>query len=579
MTDSVRVLPAIGDPNVDTATPLQPAVLDAVSEALGIAFMVYDGNDRIVYAGRQLRQFFSVSSDCLEPGVRLRDLLATIYGNGSAASASEGSSAEEWIAGRIAAHWKERSDAQEQDGRGRWIKTSRRRMPSGFGISVFSDTTDLKRREDQWRADMERVQLTEEILDNLAWPVFVQDPGLALVAVNKAFCDLRGEGAELLLGQPIAALFEGDLPVRLAQACRHTLETGAPSTLSESLGRDDIFTIHNHRVGKPGRYLLVTSLLEASGRLATDASRRSPQAGQESAASCAGHRSSTTTRAIDAVDRRNQPAPADLQGWKVLVITPDPAYEGEAARLLSAMGAESCSVADSRQAEAFFEIARSAGVGIDLTLVDTQMDMHCLELAEGSCARVLAVDHFQLGAELGPMLATRMKATGPAARQVEPVPDFDIAAGRPQPSPVPPPVVAPRAGPQGVQVLVAEDNEINKIVFSQILDGLGLTYRIAADGEEAVRLWLDTAPGVVIMDVGLPGLDGLEVTRCIREFGGDSSTRTPVIGVLATLTGNSREECIAAGMDDVILKPISPEILLAALRRAAPAVAEASTGR
>ncbi|MDE1991590.1 MAG: response regulator, partial [Rhizobiaceae bacterium] len=115
--------------------------------------------------------------------------------------------------------------------------------------------------------------------------------------------------------------------------------------------------------------------------------------------------------------------------------------------------------------------------------------------------------------------------------------------------------------PGGIQILVAEDNGINQIVFSQILEGLGYRYAIAASGDEAVRLWTEHRPELILMDISLPGLNGFEAARMIRRTEMEGTSRTPIIGVLTQAFERDRRECTNAGMDDVIMKPVSPDIL------------------
>jgi CheY-like chemotaxis protein len=111
-----------------------------------------------------------------------------------------------------------------------------------------------------------------------------------------------------------------------------------------------------------------------------------------------------------------------------------------------------------------------------------------------------------------------------------------------------------------IDVLVAEDNDVNQIFFSQILENFGYRYAIAANGAEVVRLWSERSPSIVLMDVTLPDMNGFEACRRIRELEAGVS-QTPIIGVLAHPFERDREQCFASGMDDVILKPMSPEML------------------
>jgi CheY-like chemotaxis protein len=116
---------------------------------------------------------------------------------------------------------------------------------------------------------------------------------------------------------------------------------------------------------------------------------------------------------------------------------------------------------------------------------------------------------------------------------------------------------------QQVDILIAEDNEVNQLVFGQILNGLGLSYRIAGNGRTAVELHRTLKPTLVIMDVSMPEMNGYEAAMAIREAEAESEAHTPIIGVTAHALKGDREKCIEAGMDDYLSKPVSPDRLSA----------------
>jgi signal transduction histidine kinase/DNA-binding response OmpR family regulator len=128
-------------------------------------------------------------------------------------------------------------------------------------------------------------------------------------------------------------------------------------------------------------------------------------------------------------------------------------------------------------------------------------------------------------------------------------------------------VAAAGGGRTGTQrpldVLVAEDNEVNQLVFSQILDGLGLSYRIASNGRIATELHRMHRPRLILMDVSMPEMNGYEATGAIRDEEDGTGRRTPIIGVTAHALKGDREKCLEAGMDDYLSKPISPNTLAA----------------
>lgn len=113
-----------------------------------------------------------------------------------------------------------------------------------------------------------------------------------------------------------------------------------------------------------------------------------------------------------------------------------------------------------------------------------------------------------------------------------------------------------------LDVLIAEDNEVNQIVFTQILLDLGIDFKIANNGEEAVTLWKEHRPAIVLMDVSMPVMNGHEATREIRQLEQDTTYRTPICAITAHALRGDKEDCIAAGMDDYLSKPVSPDMLM-----------------
>ncbi|NTJ43055.1 response regulator [Agrobacterium larrymoorei] len=114
-----------------------------------------------------------------------------------------------------------------------------------------------------------------------------------------------------------------------------------------------------------------------------------------------------------------------------------------------------------------------------------------------------------------------------------------------------------------VDILVAEDNDVNQIVFTQILQQTGFRFRIVDNGKKAVDTWRNERPSLILMDVSMPVMNGHQATQAIRRAEDDNGNcdRVPIIGVTAHALDSDRDLCLAAGMDDYISKPISPELL------------------
>lgn len=116
------------------------------------------------------------------------------------------------------------------------------------------------------------------------------------------------------------------------------------------------------------------------------------------------------------------------------------------------------------------------------------------------------------------------------------------------------------------RLLLAEDSEINQLVAAGTLTKAGFTVDTVADGQAAVEAVEHGSYDLVLMDVGLPGMDGLEATAAIRALPSPKSA-IPIIAMTAFATKEDTERCIRAGMDDYITKPFERDVLIGRIRR------------
>ena len=118
-----------------------------------------------------------------------------------------------------------------------------------------------------------------------------------------------------------------------------------------------------------------------------------------------------------------------------------------------------------------------------------------------------------------------------------------------------------------IDILVAEDNEVNQLVFSQILGETDYSFHIVGNGRLALEAFKELSPRMVLMDVSMPEMNGLEATGAIRKAEAGSDRHVPIIGVTAHALKGDRERCLEAGMDDYLPKPISPRALIEKIGR------------
>jgi CheY-like chemotaxis protein/HPt (histidine-containing phosphotransfer) domain-containing protein len=123
------------------------------------------------------------------------------------------------------------------------------------------------------------------------------------------------------------------------------------------------------------------------------------------------------------------------------------------------------------------------------------------------------------------------------------------------------------AGGGGLRVLVAEDNAVNQQVAVGMLERAGHTAVVAGNGREALAHLERETFDLVLMDVQMPELDGLETTTAIRERERATGAHIPIVAVTAHALRGDAERCLAAGMDDYLAKPLQPRELRAAIQR------------
>jgi PAS domain S-box-containing protein len=269
------------------------------------------------------------------------------------------------------------------------------------------------------------------------------------------------------------------------------------------------------------------------------------------------------------------PAPAapDLAGTDVLIVAPGAIEASLLSWRLIRWGAKTCVAPDEQPAASLLPKHRW-----DVMLADHALGADAIEALLRRTAHDITRRIVLIAPSARSELAA-LKRAGFTGYLVKPVraaslaarlqsdDGFDLAGGEIPSAEV---LRLPLIEPKGMAILVAEDNDINALLARALLIKLGHRPTVVTCGASAVESWRDAHGGeapydLVIMDVHMPGVDGIEATRRIRALEAGTAKRTPILALTANAFAEDREACLAAGMDGFLTKPLDRDRLFAAL--------------
>lgn len=118
-----------------------------------------------------------------------------------------------------------------------------------------------------------------------------------------------------------------------------------------------------------------------------------------------------------------------------------------------------------------------------------------------------------------------------------------------------------------LRILLAEDNLVNQKLAVRLLHKWGHTVTVASTGTEALLAWDQEPFDLILMDVQMPDLGGVEATMMIRQREQATAGHVPIVAMTAHAMQGDRERCLAAGMDDYITKPVQAQVLFDTIER------------
>lgn len=343
------------------------------------------------------------------------------------------------------------------------------------------------------------------------------------------------------------------------------IDPAARATLFDAFTQADPSTTRRH--GGTGLGLAISrQLVEALG-------------GQIAVSSVVGEGSTFTFTAAfehaQSQPTRRQASPRGLQGRRVLVVDDNETNRFILTEQLTAWQMDTVSVASADEALAALRLAVEERRPFEIALLDLVMPgTDGIELA-----RRITADP-GLGSPLMLLLTSdqgvppqEVRDAGLHASLDKPVRHselYDALVGVAAQEPSEASAAPRRTGPSlGLRVLVVEDNQVNQLVATGLLENLGCEVEVAADGIEAVdRLAGEHGFAAVLMDCRMPRLDGFDATRAVRAREAKSDRpRVPIIAMTASALEGERERCLAAGMDDFLTKPVNGTDLERVVRR------------
>ena len=503
--------------------------LDQALDAMPDGFLLCDKDDRVLRWNERYVQMLPWLRGVVRVGIPFADLSAPVQQTDLLDASPERRA--EWLAERQRVH--DQGGELERDlGNGLIVRVTDRRTKEGGVVSVYHDVTAAERRLAQAKASAEAAnQAKSQFLATMSHEI--RTPLNAVLGLNELMLHSQLDSqqrrhAELIgsSGRLLLALINDILDVSRIEA-GHLQLASAPFSLRPAA--EGVVALMRERAVSKGLALRLDFVPDQDAFLDGDAIRI-----QQILFNLVGN-------AIKFTDH----------GTVQVMVTVQPGA-GRAAALRLDVSDTGIGIADSAMPTLFDRFTqadsttmrRYGGSGLGLAIT-----REIVQLMGGTITTTST-----------PGLGSRFTVEIPSrfVERAELAPAGDA------------PGAAPSARP-ALRILVAEDNDVNQILINAVLGRMGHRVHLVANGLLAVEAVRRGDYDLVLMDLQMPAMDGMEATQAIRALGG-AFAHLPIIAMTANAFEEDRQACLAAGMDDYVAKPIDVERLAQAIARSTVAV-------
>jgi len=498
------------------------AMLWSAIDTIGEAFVIFDREDRLAYCNEQYRAYHRTTADMLEPGRSFEEILrvGTKRGQYLEAIGRE----EQWIAERLEAHQEGNADLIQRTDDGRWLRIIERMTPEGFQVGFRVDVTELYEAKD---AAESANRAKSEFLANMSHEI--RTPMNGILGMTEVLLDSR-----------------------LSTEQREYL------SIVKTSG-DSLLRIINN--------ILDFSKIEA-GKLQLE---RIPfDQGKAIAAIVSGHQPQALAKGLAVNLRLEDGLPVSIIG--------DP---GRLGQVISNLLGNAIKFTEHGNVEISVRRSGTPSIGsirLCVSISDTGIGIASEKLttiftsfvqADSSMTRQFG------GTGLGLTISRELVVLMGGSLTVESVSgqgstfSFDFQAEIAEKSLEGKESQPSRDEPllPSLNILLVEDNKVNQRLAVAILGKAGHQVTVAGNGLEALECLGGGTFDVVLMDMLMPGLDGIETTQRIRAREAGTGVHLPIIAMTASALIGDRERCLASGMDNYLTKPFNRAELFQVLAR------------